>query len=326
MFLVFVMVIIGFSLLLITLKIYIKLTTGWDRSHTCLVGKTAVVTGPDSGIGFYTTLDLAKRGARVIMACRNREDGEDARAKIIKITGNPNIVVKFYEATSFDSIRAFAKDFNETEERLDILVNNAGMGTKERLKTNDGCNVVMQVNYYSSFLLTHLLIDKLKASAPSRIVNVASILHKIAYLDSDDLDRYPKQFPLSFCVTYGNSKLGVVCFNIELARRLEGTGVTTNALHPGFIFTNIFNEITGLQRIIVAFFASICSKTPLEGAQTSIYLAVSPKVKNISGQYFVDCARENLSKEITRDHYLKKIWENTEKIVRLSPDEKIIYK
>ncbi|XP_018319139.1 retinol dehydrogenase 14-like isoform X2 [Agrilus planipennis] len=265
------------------------------------------------------------RGARVILACRNREKAEDARQKIIKITGNPNVVVKLFDATSFDSVRAFAKDFNETEERLDILVNNAGMGTKDTPKTSDGCNLVMQVNYYSSFLLTHLLINKLKASAPSRVVNVSSILHKIANLDPEDLDRYPDKRPFSYLVAYGNSKLGNVCFTVELARRLKGTGVTVNALHPGLILTKIFDEAEGIQKFLLATLASICFKTPVEGAQTSIYLSVSPEVQNVSGEYFVDCAKETLGKKITLYDFRKKIWENTENRVCLSREEKIIY-
>ncbi|XP_018319143.1 retinol dehydrogenase 11-like [Agrilus planipennis] len=312
------------ALVLIILKIYNKLTVGWDRSYTCLIGKTAVVTGANTGIGFYTALDFAKRGARVILACRNKEKAENARKIIIKITGNPNVVVKNYDAASFASVRAFAKDFNETEGRLDILVNNAGIGAdRMRKKSEDGYNFVMQVNYYSSFLLTHLLIDKLKASAPSRVVNVSSVMHRIADLDPDNLDRYPKERSFPTYINYANSKLGNIVFTIELARRLDGTGVTTNALHPGAILTDIFNGMRGWQAILFKFFATLYFKTPLEGAQTSIYLAVSPEVQNISGQYFSDCAERSLSREITQHNFVKKIWEKTEEIVHLTPQEKL---
>lgn len=161
----------------IILKIYTKLTTGWDNSFTCLVGKTAIVTGSNtgkylllnqiflvyyilSGIGFETAKEFAKRGARVILACRNKEKAEAAQRQIIEATDNTNVVIKLVDFSSLDSVRAFAKDINENEKRLDILVNNAGTADAGKPVSKDGLELIMQTNYFSSFLLTVLLIGK----------------------------------------------------------------------------------------------------------------------------------------------------------------------
>ena len=186
----------------------------------CL-GKTAIVTGANTGIGKETALDFAQRGARVILACRDEEKAKDAARDIISKTGSDKVVVRILDLSSFESVRAFAKLINETEERLDILVNNAGFAGSYRL-TKDGYESVFQVNYLSHFLLTLLLMKKLKKSAPSRIVNVSSTGHerKGAALQLDDFklskekcnpfDRYPQ------------SKLAQVVFTRELSKRLEG--------------------------------------------------------------------------------------------------------
>jgi NAD(P)-dependent dehydrogenase (short-subunit alcohol dehydrogenase family) len=141
-------------------KIYLKLTTKWARSPTCLLGKTVIVTGSNIGIGFYTAVDFAKRGARVILACRDYKKGESAREEIIKRTDNPNVFLKIVDMSSFESVRAFAQEINKTEDRLDILVNNAGMAIVDDEKTKDGHLMAMQVNYFSLFLLTNLLLGE----------------------------------------------------------------------------------------------------------------------------------------------------------------------
>ena len=203
----------------------------------CL-GKTTIVTGANTGIGKETALDFAKRGARVILACRNEEKAKDAARDIIAETGSDQVVVRIVDLASFESVRAFAKLINETEERLDILVNNAGLGGSYRV-TKDGYESVFQVNYISHFLLTLLLMEKLKKSAPSRIVNVSSMGHntKGAALQLDDFKLSKDKFDAF--VRYAQSKLAQVVFTRELSKRLEGE--LSEHLHC--ITTVMFDEV-----------------------------------------------------------------------------------
>ena len=185
------------------------------------IGKTAIVTGSNSGIGKETTLDFAKRGARVILACRDKEKATKAAKDIVAETGSDKVVVRILDLSSFESVRAFAKVINETEERLDILVNNAGLGLPYQV-TKDGYESVFQVNYLSHFLLTLLLMEKIKKSAPSRIVNVSSKLHdsKHVKLQLDDFVLSKEKHDL--LQRYSESKLAQVVFTRELSHRLEG--------------------------------------------------------------------------------------------------------
>lgn len=185
------------------------------------LGKTAIVTGANTGIGKEAALDFAKRGARVILACRDEERATNAARDIIAETGSDKVLVRIVDLASFESVRAFAKLINETEEKLDILVNNAGLGGSYRV-TKDGYESVFQVNYLSHFLLTLLLLEKMKKSAPSRIVNVSSMTHenKRAALQLDDFKLSKEKFdPFA---RYAQSKLAQVVFTIELSKRLEG--------------------------------------------------------------------------------------------------------
>ena len=187
----------------------------------CL-GKTAIVTGANTGIGKETALDFAKRGARVILACRDEEKAKDAARDIITETESDKVVIRIVDLASFESVRAFAKLINETEERLDILVNNAGLDGSYRV-TKDGYELIFQVNYISHFLLTLLLMEKLKKSAPSRIVNVSSLMHETRYADLqlDDFTLSKEKF-VKIKSRYAQSKLAQVVFTRELSKRLEG--------------------------------------------------------------------------------------------------------
>ena len=188
----------------------------------CL-GKTAIITGANTGIGKETALDFAKRGARVILACRDEEKAKDGARDIIAQTGSDKVVVRIVDLASFESVRAFAKLFNKTEERLDILVNNAGLVDESYRVTKDGYESTFQVNYISHFLLTLLLMEKVKKSAPSRIVNVSSLMHELenAGLQLDDLTLSKEKFD-KVKSRYGQSKLAQVVFTRELSKRLEG--------------------------------------------------------------------------------------------------------
>jgi retinol dehydrogenase-11 len=301
---------------LLAFKIYLRLTIGWCKSQTCLVGKTTIVTGANTGIGLETALDFAKRGARVILACRDQKRADDARKKIIRETGNENVVVKLVDMASFESVRAFAKEINETEDRLDVLVNNAGMlGTGDK-KSSDGLPLLMQVNHFSSFLLTNLLIGLLKKSTPSRIVNVSSMAAQ--YASNFDIDTFDTH--ISDSTNYANSKLCNIFFTKELAKKLRGTGITTYSLHPGVVETDIFNSARGLMAIVFVVFR-LFAKTSEEGAQTTIYCSVSKGIEKFDGEHFSDCRRVEPYATTTPSDLPQKLWQKSQQIVGLKHDE-----
>ncbi|CAK1540947.1 unnamed protein product [Leptosia nina] len=277
-------------------------------------GKTVIVTGCTSGIGKETARDLAKRGARVIMACRNMELAEKVKDEIVKETDNTKVIVKKLDLSSFASIRAFAEDVNKSETKLDVLIHNAGYAQSFRkVKTEDGLEMTMATNHYGPFLLTHLLINLLKKSSPSRVVVVSSSLYRLARVNLENpnpLDTMPGYL-------YYASKEANILFTKELARRLEGTGVTANCLHPGLIDTGIWNSVPaplswGLALIIKGFF-----KTPEQGCQTTIKLAVDEKLLKVSGKYFSDCQESYVSDSASDMGKARKFWEISEKLVQL---------
>ena len=300
-------------------------------SKARLDGKTAIVTGANTGIGKETVVDLARRGARVIMACRSLKKGEAAKKDVVERTGSNNVIVKHLDLASLRSIRAFAEDINKNEARLDILVNNAGvMYPKEFTKTEDGFELTMGVNHLGHFLLTNLLVDLLKKSAPSRVVVVSSLSHLegIKKIAGEKLGlNYNKMTSnISYGGTYAyeESKLANVLFARELARRLKGTGVTANSLHPGSISTDIQNTLPGWWAYPLRFFLNIVGKTIEEGAQTQIYLAVSEEVEGVTGLYFADCKETEPSKNAQDNVAAKKLWEVSAKLVGLNANEQVV--
>lgn len=270
-------------------KCYTVVTKGKCKSKRRLDGKTVIITGANAGIGKETAKDLSRRGARVILACRSKERGEAACDEITRETGNTNVVTKICDLSSLASIRQFAKNINETEERVDVLVLNAGLiPPSGRHLTVDGLEIQFGTNHLGHFLLTNLLLDIMKRSAPARIVVVSSVLHFFGSIDFDNLN-LEKSVPEPF-FTYSKSKLANVLMVKELSRRLAGSEITVNALHPGMIDTDINRD----RPWIVQFFlqppiSDLYSKTTEEGAQTTIYLSVSEEVEKVTGKYFADC-------------------------------------
>ncbi|HYU07116.1 MAG TPA: SDR family oxidoreductase [Thermoplasmata archaeon] len=262
-------------------------TDGWDQgsrmthpSPPAFADRVWIVTGANSGIGKATALGLARLDGTVVLACRNAERGEAAREEITRATGNEKISVMIVDMASQTSIRSFADEFRRTPDRLDALVNNAGIFRRHRHVTPDGLEETFAVNYLGGFLLTHLLLDLLKASAPSRVVNVSSSAHEGGRIHFDDLQGEARY---SGFRAYGQSKLAQVLFTYELARRLEGTGVTVNACHPGVIRTNFGrDDWPWAVHLVRPFF-----KSPEKGAQTPVYLAASPEVAGLTGKYVV---------------------------------------
>uniref|UniRef100_A0A671PUW9 Si:ch211-107o10.3 n=1 Tax=Sinocyclocheilus anshuiensis TaxID=1608454 RepID=A0A671PUW9_9TELE len=284
-----------------------------------LDGKTVLITGANTGIGKETAVDMAKRGhARVILACRDMGRANKAADEVRKRSGNGNVVVKMLDLASMQSVRALAKDVQQTEERLDILINNAGIMMCPQWKTDDGFEMQFGVNHLGHFLLTNLLLDLLKKSTPSRVVNVSSLAHETGKIDFDDINLEKNYDPL---VSYRQSKLANILFTRELAVRLKGTGVTTYALHPGLIQTelgrHIFSSLSLWKRLLfmpIFFFV----KTPWQGAQTTIYCAVDESLQNTSGLYYSDCAPKEAAPQGRDDAAACRLWDLSASMVGLA--------
>src|SRR5690348_9172780 len=248
-------------------------------------GKICMVTGANSGIGKATALALAQMGATVVMVCRDRARGEQARSEITTTSRNTAVDLLLADLSSQQSIRHLVEHFQHHYPHLHVLINNAGATFPgRRRETVDGVEMTLAVNYLAPFLLTNLLLDRLTASAPARIVNVSSHAHASGSIQLDDLQAEKRYRPMR---TYPQAKLAVVLFTYELARRLHGTGVTANCLHPGFVATHFAQRDAGLAfRLLVKVMGSF-GTSPHEGAKTSIYLASSPEVEAVTGHYFV---------------------------------------
>src|SRR5258706_7807796 len=281
--------------------------------NSSMQGKICMVTGANSGIGKATALALAQMGATVVMVCRDRARGEEARSEITTTSRNNAVDLLLADLSSQQSIRQLVENFQHHYMQLHVLINNAGAAFPgRRRETVDGLEMTFAVNYLAPFLLTNLLLDVLKASAPARIVNVSSDAQASGYIQMDDLQAEKLYKPMR---TYPQSKLAVVLFNYELARRLQGTGVTANCLHPGFVATNFGQNGTGpAVRLLVKLIGSF-GASPQEGAKTSIYLASSPEVEGVTGKYFVKSIPKR-SASISYDESLQRqLWEQSAKLV-----------
>lgn len=303
----------------ILFKLYLKLTCGICECSRHLVGKVALVTGGTAGIGYETAKNLAERGAKVIVASRDENRGKAARDSIIVETGNHDVHFKKLDLASFRSVREFAKDILQIEQRLDILINNAGALGLGYKKTEDGLLVGMQINHFGPFLLTNLLLPLLKSSAPSRIINVSSMAYSHGKIDFQNLDMEKEtEKTFSEIAAYSNSKLCNVLMTVELSRRLENTGVTTNSLHPGAVSTEIGKHIANpFYKYLLWIAMKLFYKSAWEGAQTSIYLATSPEGAAVTGRYFSDCMPKKTSQLAQDKDLARKLWEESERIVQL---------
>ncbi len=254
-----------------------------DVAGNVMQGKTCLVTGATSGIGLVTARELARKGAAVIVAGRSQGSAQSAADQIRAETGSKQVDYVWADLSSHAEIREMAGEVQRLYSRLDVLVNNAGAYFLRRQESVDGYEMTFSTNHLSYFLLTDLLLDLIKASAPARIINVSSNSHYNNPLDFDDLQnkaRYRGMQP------YGRSKFANVLFTYELARRLQGSGVTVNALHPGFVRTNMGKNNGWFARLIVPL-VQLQGVTPEVGAETNIYLATSSDVNDVTGKYFV---------------------------------------
>lgn len=269
-----------------------------------LAGKVCMVTGANSGIGRETALSLARMGGTVVMVCRDRGRSEPVLAELRAAASNGAVELMIADLSSQRSIRELAAAFKQKYDRLDVLVNNAGAFFFKREVTADGLEATFALNHLGYFLLTDLLLDLLMASAPARVVSVSSGAQAAASINFDDLqgERQYSQWR-----AYAQSKLANVLFTSELARRLEGTGVTANCLHPGFVRSNLATS-SRLARSIVALMRPFTISAEA-GAETVVYLASSPEVEGVTGKYFVKKRAVQPSREARDPAVARRLWQ-----------------
>ena len=252
-------------------------------------GRTVVITGGNSGVGKATAVALATAGAATVITSRHEERGREAVADIRRLSGSDEVDLVVFDLADLASVRRGAEQVLDRCPRIDVLVNNAGLVQSERTETADGFEATFGINHLGPFLLTRLLTDRLVESAPARVVTVASTAHQAARrgLDFDDLQTTRHYRGMQ---AYSRSKLANILFTAELARRLAGTGVTANCLHPGTVATGFARDHDA--KGFLAFGVKVIKPfilTPEQGARTSVYLATAPEVADVTGQYFVKC-------------------------------------
>ncbi len=277
-------------------------------------GKTVLITGANSGIGKETAVTLARAGATVVFTSRDPKKGEQAAADIRERSG-ADVALMPLDLASFPSIRALADGFLQRYDELHVLINNAGLILTERAETEQGFESTFGVSHLGHFLLTQLLLDRVKASAPARIINVASRAHRFARggLDFDDLQLTKSYGGMQ---AYGRSKLANIYFTHELARRLEGSGVTVNAVHPGGVATGFARD--GDVRAPFSWLFTLAKpflRSPEKGAQTSIFLASSPELDGVTGKYFADSKEEQPTSVAQDDEAARRLWAASEQLI-----------
>jgi NAD(P)-dependent dehydrogenase (short-subunit alcohol dehydrogenase family) len=276
--------------------------------------RVVLVTGANSGIGRAASLALAKMGATVVMVARNKERGEAARSEIIRESQNGSVDLLLADLSSLESVRQLATEFQRKYSKLHVLINNAGLFNQRRHVTMDGYEDTFATNYLAPFLLTNLQLDVLKASAPSRIINVSSVGHYNGHINFDDLN-LEKDY--GGWKAYGQSKLALVLFTHELAKKLQGTGVTVNAVHPGTVATNIWTRPLGPVGFIMAL-PKLFMTTPKQGAETIVYLASSPDAKDLNGEYLEKLKVKKSSDESYNEEIAQRLWDVSAKLTRLA--------
>jgi NAD(P)-dependent dehydrogenase (short-subunit alcohol dehydrogenase family) len=281
------------------------------RGDWSLEDRTCLVTGATSGIGQETACGLAREGARVLIVGRDPARGEAARAEIARRSGNDRIELMLADLGSLQEIRRLAGEVQKRCDALHVLVNNAGVVNMRHQRSPDGFEVTFAVNHLAYFALTNLLLDLLIASAPARIVNVASDAHRFGRIDWDDLnsERRYRGVPLVAAMrVYGTSKLQNILFTSELARRLAGSGVTANCLHPGAVSTRLGANNGAAGRVVTSLLRPFML-SPAEGARTSIHLATSPEVGEVSGRYFANTREARCSRAASDAEAARRLWQ-----------------
>lgn len=277
--------------------------------------KIVIVTGANSGIGKITAMSLAQKDYHVVMVCRNAKKGKVAQQEIIDMSNNKKVDLLLCDFASLKRVRKLAATILASYEKIDVLVNNAGMIAKERSLTEEHYESTFAINHLAPFLFTNLLLERIKASPNARIVTVASDAHKM--VKAFDFGNLQAEKSFKQWDAYGLSKLCNIYFTYELAKRLENTGVTTNCLHPGVVRTNFGNDASKMIKWGIKFLGMFLL-SPEKGAETSIFLVSSEKVKNVNGKYFIK-KRQALSSELSyNEDIARKLWEHSEKLVGLA--------
>jgi retinol dehydrogenase-14 len=273
-------------------------------------GKIVLITGATSGIGKATATGIARMGARVVTVARNEKRGRAARLDIVKRSGNGEVDVLVADLSTRHALRDLAGQFTSRYDRLDVLINNAAMVTGTRRLTAEGFEMQFFVNHLAYFMLTCLLIDTLRASAPARVVNMSSTAHSSGIIDFEDLQMERRYTGWQ---AYANTKLANVMFTYELARRLEGSGVTANCVHPGVIHTGLLRHYS---RVLNLLFHALQTffKKPEEGALTPIYVATSPEVEGVTGKYFRRCQPMGTTQASNDREAQRRLWEASEEM------------
>lgn len=279
-----------------------------------LAGKEIVVTGATDGIGKVSARELAKLGASVTIVGRNAAKGEAVVSELRQAAGHDRVLFVQADLESQKGVRAAAAAIKARVKRLDVLLNNAGAMFQKRQLSEDGIEKTFALNHLGYFLLTHELLDLLKASGPSRVVNVASAAHQGAKLDLSDLQNEKRYSGWS---AYGQSKLANIYFTYELARRLEGSGVSANCLHPGFVASRFGDNNGGLVKLVIGFAKSTVAISENDGAKTSVYLASSPEVAGVSGKYFDKCKAVRTSSVSYDTDVARDLWRQSERLTGL---------
>jgi NAD(P)-dependent dehydrogenase (short-subunit alcohol dehydrogenase family) len=276
-------------------------------------GKICLVTGGTNGIGKATAQALVQMGATVVIVGRNAPKTAQLVEEIRAASGNKNVDSLLADLSSQKEVRRLASEFKSKYSHLHVLLNNAGAVFMQRQLSVDGIEMTFALNHLASFLLTNLLLDTLKASAPARIINVSSGAHTSGKIEFDNLQGERDYSPR----VYENSKLANILFTMELARRLEGTGVTVNALHPGFVATGFGKNNGKLMDALVSLVAPLVARSPAKGAETSIYLASSPSVAGMTGKYFYNSHVIPAAPRATDMTVARKLWDESAGVVHL---------
>lgn len=276
--------------------------------------RVVMITGANSGIGKAASLAIARMGATLVMVARDKAKGEAAKAEVIKESQNNSVDLLVADLSSVESVRQLAAEFQKKYSKLHVLINNAGLFNQRRHVTVDGYENTFATNYLAPFLLTNLQLDLLKASAPSRIVNVSSVGHYNGHVNFDDLN-LEKEY--GGWKAYGQSKLALVLFTHELAKKLQGTGVTVNAVHPGTVATNIWTRPFGPVGFIMAL-PKLFMTSPEKGAETIVYLASSDEAQGLNGEYLEKLKVKKSSDESNNEEIAQRLWDISAKLTHLS--------
>jgi NAD(P)-dependent dehydrogenase (short-subunit alcohol dehydrogenase family) len=272
--------------------------------------KVVVVTGATSGIGAFAADRLAQKGARIVFIARDRARGEETRRHLQAVAAHTDHTVHYADLSRLSEMQRVAKEIADSEPHIDVLVNNAGAMFTDRQVTEDGLERTFALNHMSYFVITNLLLERLKATAGARIVSTASDAHRGTALEFDDLQ---SSRGYSGFRVYGRSKLMNILFTRELARRLAGSGVTANCLHPGFVDTGFGDASGGLMGFAIRA-AKMFARTPERGAETIVYLASSPEVNGKSGGYYHDCRPATPTRAAQSDADARRLWDISAKL------------